>query len=187
MSKTALVLITIQNDHLPRGATECDGDNLAGENAGKLLAWARDKDILPVHIQQISKKRGAAANKSGTIGSHLHSSMTPLPGEIVLEKHHPDSFRETGLELVLRENGIEQIIIAGMMSHMCIGATKQAAEDLGFTCVLVQDACAALDLVFNGVTVHTTFVQIPFMCALAGLYARVCSTDEIISGNAILG
>jgi len=102
-----------------------------------------------------------------------------------IQKHFPNIFRGTGLELVLREHGAEKIIVAGMMSHMCIDATIRAAADLGFSCILVHDACATRDLSFNDTLVPASMIHTAFISALSGLYARTCTTDEVITGQYI--
>ena len=65
------------------------------------------------------------------------------------------------------------------MSHMCIDATARAAFDLGFNCMVAEDACATKDLSFKGKTIKAAEVQASFMAALSSPYAKVISTKEI--------
>jgi nicotinamidase-related amidase len=70
------------------------------------------------------------------------------------------------------------------MSHMCIDATTRAAFDLGFTCIVAEDACATRDLDFRGKTIKAAEVHASFMAALSVPYAKVPSTREIVDSMA---
>lgn len=177
----ALLLIDIQNDYFPGGRMELPGSEAAGLNAGKLLDAFR-KSTLPVfHIQHISTRPTATFFLPRTDGVNIHDTVSPVPGEPIIQKKYPNSFRETNLREKLREAGISQLVIAGMMTQMCVDTTVRAAADLGFTCQLAHDACAARDLTFAGRTVAALDVQTAFMAALNGLFAEVSDTQTICS------
>ncbi|WP_116315012.1 isochorismatase family protein, partial [Escherichia coli] len=61
----------------------------------------------------------------------------------------PNSFRETSLLKQLQDLNIQHLIICGMMTHMCIDATVRAANDLGFHCIVIENACTTKDLAFQ--------------------------------------
>ncbi|MHB9000211.1 MAG: isochorismatase family protein [Thermoanaerobaculia bacterium] len=74
---------------------------------------------LPVtFIQHIARRPGATFFLPGTEGVAIHPSVAPLDSEPVIEKHYPNAFRETRLLEDLRSASIEQVVIAGMMTHM---------------------------------------------------------------------
>jgi nicotinamidase-related amidase len=79
----------------------------------------------------------------------------------------------------LRDAEISRLVIAGMMTHMCIDTTTRAAADAGFACSLAHDACATRALSFNGVQVSADKVQTAYLAALNGLFAKVLTTDEL--------
>ncbi len=185
MINTGLLLIDIQNDYFPGGAMECHESHNAGKKARLLLDFARTHGIEPIHIRHISTRPNATFFLPGTRGAEISDLVSPVPGEKVVEKQYPNSFRETDLYSHLHEKGVKNLIIAGMMSHMCIDATTRAAADLGFTCILAHDACATRDLTFQDITVPAPQVHAAYMSSLSGLYARVISTDEIIRGGLI--
>ena len=133
MSK-ALLLVDIQNDYFPGGAMELVGSPEAGSQAGQLLEVCRRAGLAIIHIQHIATRPGATFFLPGTPGADLHASVAPQPGEPVFQKHFPNSFRETPLLEHLRGRGITELLVAGMMTHMCIDTTTRAAADLGFTC-----------------------------------------------------
>ena len=115
-------------------------------------------------------------------GGNLPESLALLPGEKVVIKHFPNSFRDTGLQEVLATAGVKELVICGAMSHMCIDATTRAAVDLGFPCTVIHDACATRDLVFGETVIPAAQVHGAFMAALTPLYARVVSLEEFLSG-----
>jgi nicotinamidase-related amidase len=178
----ALLLIDIQNDYFPRGAMELIGATDAGTQAGKLLAAFRAKGLPIIHIQHISTRPGATFFLPETTGVEIHESVSPNAGETIFQKSFPNSFRETGLLEHLRRLQVTKLIIAGMMTQMCVDTTTRAAADLGFTCQLAHDACATRDLTFNGAAVAAGSVQVAYMAALNGLFAKVMATDEIVAG-----
>ena len=75
---------------------------------------------------------------------------------------------------------ITDVVICGMMTHMCVDATVRAAKDLGYKCTIIQDACATKDLEFQGFKVEAEKVQAVFLAALTPFYATIISTDEYI-------
>lgn len=179
---TALLIIDIQNDYFPGGAMELVGSTEAGAQAGNLLVAFRRKGLPVIHVQHISNYPGATFFLPGTTGSEIHASVTPRDGETVIEKHFPNSFRDTTLLAHLRENKITALVVAGMMTHMCIDTSVRAANDLGFACSLAHDACATKSLSHGGVTVSAENVQTAFLAALNGLFAKVQSVDELCGG-----
>ena len=177
----ALLLIDIQNDYFPGGRMELSGSEAAGLNAGKLLDAFRKNKMPVFHIQHISVRPNAAFFLPHTKGVNIHDSVAPIPGEPVIQKNFPNSFRETNLLEMLREADIGSLVAAGMMTQMCVDTTVRAAADLGLACQLVHDACAARDLTFAGRHVAAVDVQTAFMAALNGLFAEVLDTEAICS------
>ena len=82
---------------------------------------------------------------------------------------------------VLQGAGVDEVIIAGAMSHMCIDASTRAAFDYGFTCTVIHDACATRDVVFGDLTIPAAQVHGAFMAALGMRYARVISLKDFLS------
>ena len=180
---TGLLLIDIQNDYFPGGKMELVGSSEAGEKAKLALAWAREKTIPVLHIQHISLHPGATFFLPDTVGAEICDCVKPAASESRIEKHFPNSFRETGLLDCLKEKGINRLLIAGMMTHMCVEATTRAAADFGFECLVLHDACATKALEYNGVSVPATSVQAAFLAALSAGYAKLASVEECIAGQ----
>lgn len=178
----ALLLIDIQNDYFPGGAMALEGSPAAGALAGRLLQCFRRQSLPVIHIQHVSTRRGANFFLPHTPGVEIHASVAPLDGETVIQKHHPNSFRDTLLLEHLRQQQIGSLVIAGMMTQMCVDSSTRAAADLGFACRLAHDACAARALAFGGASVPAAQVQAAFVAALNGLFATVQSVDELCGG-----
>lgn len=160
---------------------EVVGAREAAAQTAILLDVFRQKALPIVHIQHISTRAGATFFLPDTPGVEIHESVRPAPGETVFQKHFPNSFRETPLLEYLRSSGVSHLVIAGMMTHMCIDTTTRAAADLGYKASLAHDACATRALTFNGNEVAAGAVQTAYLAALNGLFAQVLSVKEICS------
>src|SRR5674476_614239 len=97
-----------------------DGPVEAAVQAKKLLAHFRYNHLPAIFIQHVSLDPEATSFRPGSPGISLDSSIRPLPGETVVCKHHPNSFRETNLLELLRASEVSRLAICGMMTHMCI-------------------------------------------------------------------
>jgi len=181
MSKRALVLIDLQNDYFPGGKWPLVGIESAADNAAKLLAAARAAGDLVVHIRHEFPTADAPFFVPGSVGAKIHSKVGNLESESVVVKHHINSFRETDLKEILDRHGIEEVMICGAMSHMCVDAGVRAATDLGYRCVVVHDACATRDQEFSGRIVPAAEVHAAFMAALQFGYAKLVSTQDYLA------
>jgi len=175
----ALVLIDLQNDYFSGGAMELSASTEAGLRAAKLLQAFRHRALPVIHIQHISTRPDATFFRPDTEGVGIHECVAPIPGENVFRKNFPNCFRDTPLLDHLRQREITQLVIGGMMTHMCIDASTRAAFDLGFRCLLAHDACATRSLSFADTTVSAEHVQAAFLSALDGLFARVSNVEEL--------
>ena len=177
---TALVLIDIQNDYFPGGAAELVAPEKALAHAERALKLFRSKKLPVIHVQLINTRQGASFFVPGTPGADIHPRLTPLAEESLVIKHMPNSFFQTDLEAILRKLGVEQLVVCGMMSHMCIDTSVRAAKDLGFEVILLADACTTRDLTFQGTTIAAGTVHTAFMAALNGTFATVIASDKLV-------
>ncbi len=179
--KSALILIDIQQDYFEGGRNPLEGSLEASQMASTLLAHFRSMLYPVVHIRHISQEPDAAFFAAGTPGVKFHPNSIPQDGEIIIDKHFPNSFLETGLNDILQGLKIERLVLAGMMTHMCVDATVRSASDLGFNCWLAHDACATQSLIFDGKTVPARQVHLAFLAALQDGYARVLPCSQILT------
>jgi nicotinamidase-related amidase len=179
--KEALLLIDIQNDYFPGGKMELVSMEEAAKKAAKLLKVFRTASKPVFFIKHMSTRSDATFFVPGTQGTDIHSSVSPLPDETVIEKHFPNSFLQTELLSVLKESEVTDLIICGAMSHMCIDTTVRAAKELGFKCTLIADACATRNLKFGEEILPAQTVHASFMAALDGMFATIMTTEEYLN------
>jgi nicotinamidase-related amidase len=179
MPERALVIICIQNDYFPGGAMQLEAADAAAANASKALARARQEGMPVFHVRHLSTRPGATFFIPGTKGAEIHAAVRPQSAERVIEKNFPNSFRGTELERALKDAGVKELVVAGMMTHMCVDASVRQAADLGYKVTLLGDACATRAQTFGGETVAARQVHAAFLAALNGFYAKVVRTDEL--------
>lgn len=97
---------------------------------------------------------------------------------MVIVKQHVNASRETPLVQQLQQHGVTDVVIVGAMSHMCVDACVRAAADMGYAVTVLHDACATMDLDFDGTRVPAAHVQATMMAAFQFGYAAVRSTQE---------
>jgi nicotinamidase-related amidase len=106
-------------------------------------------------------------------GSPIHKNVTPLPGEKLITKKEANSFNGTDLLTYLKSLNIKRLVICGMQTQMCVEATTRAAYDLGFKCIVVEDACTTRNLKYGGRTIFEIDVQAGAYALMNGYYANV--------------
>lgn len=168
--KSALLLIDIQEFYFPEGAVPLYEPEKAAANAAMLLGAFREKGLSVVHVK----------HKFGQ-GGEIHALVFPLQHEKVITKSEVNSFKNTDLLAYLKSLEITTLVIAGMQTHMCVEAAVRAAKDYGFECVVAADACATRDLKHDKTVVPAAMVHAASLATLNRTYARVISTDLLIS------
>ncbi len=176
-------MIDIQRDYFPGGAYPLVEPEAAAKQARRVLDSFREDGAPVIHMKHVWDAPDATFMRPGTDGIEIHPAVAPADGELVLEKTSPNAFVETPLEEELRRRDPDELVVAGMMSSMCVDATVRAAVDLGFSPTVIHDACAAPDLEFNGVEVPGAAVHAAFMAALADGYAEVTSAAELLEDD----
>jgi nicotinamidase-related amidase len=181
--KTALLVIDIQKDYFEGGKHPLVNPLDAAKNAYMLLQCFREhgaQGAQHIHIQHVSLKPDASFFISGDRGTDIHDSVAHFEGEPIVQKHYPNSFRETNLLVMLKEWGVERVVICGMMTHMCVDATARAAADFGLQVIVAEDACATRDLKYGDTTIPAEHVHKAFLAALSS-YGKVMKSEEIIA------
>jgi nicotinamidase-related amidase len=180
MSKRALLVIDIQNDYFPGGRWTLSNIDAAADNAVRVISAARAAGDLVVHVRHENPAADAPFFVAGSKGAEIHEKVLPAQGEDVVVKHYVNSFRETNLAAILDGNDVEEVVIVGAMSHMCVDAVTRAASDLGYRVTVIHDACASRDLELDGVVVPAAHVHAAFMSALGFAYADMVSTERYL-------
>lgn len=173
MAKQALVLIDIQEIYFTEGPYLLEHPIEAAQQARKLLDAFRKKNLPVIHVKHAFQGL-----------SEIHELVKPLPGEKIIHKKYPSSFLGTELQGYLEELGVEHLVIAGMMSHMCIDTTVRACQNYGYQVTVIEDACTTKSLSFQGETIPASVVHQSFMAALNGMFADVKTLEEyFVSDN----
>ncbi len=179
MSK-ALIIIDIQNDYFEGGACELVNPMEASLKAKEILEYFREQKMPIFHVQHINIRDGATFFLPNTKGVQIHEDVKPLENEIIIKKNFPNSFLQTNLESELEKQNIKELVICGMMSHMCVDSTTRAAFDMGYSCTVVHDACTTKDLQFLDEKIKASEVHNSFMAALGSVFAKLVSVEEIL-------
>ena len=170
MSKAALILIDLQNDYFPGGAFALADTDTVLANIEAAIALAQKKNLPVIHVQHVADPAVGIAPffNAGTIGVALHPRiLAAAPDAPVVTKHFADSFEGTNLEQVLRTHGVDELILAGMMTQNCVTHTALSRRADAFQKVTVLTDCT------------TTVSPMLHHIALHALSTRVVLADSV--------
>jgi nicotinamidase-related amidase len=178
--RTALVLIDFQKEYYSGNVPLPDGE-AAAASAGRLVAWADRAGVQVVHVHHVAPSPKAALFTPGSDRIEPHPKLVPHATHRRFTKALPSSFVGTELDAFLKGKGIETLILAGLMTHMCVDSTARDAISLGYKVVVVGDACATRDLPDRGTGAPLPHAEIhrASLTALADRFADVLTVAEV--------
>ncbi len=135
IKKTAVLIMDYQNRQLSNFPAAFQDEILAKANT--VLAQARRRSLPVIYVEV---RRGER-----TAETEIHPAVTPQPGEVVLTKSRTGPFSTTKLEEVLKQQGIETLVLMGISTSGCVLSTVRWAADLGYQLIVLADCCADRD------------------------------------------
>jgi nicotinamidase-related amidase len=177
ISDNTLLVIDAQREYVD-GNVRLANVEPAMEAVNRILKRARKAGIKIIHFKHHAAKGAPVFNPDGPY-VEIAEPAAPEKGELVIVKHFPDAFIETGLKEHLADS--KNLLVAGFMTHACISATVRAAGQQGFNTTVVANACATRDLPDkskDGALVPAAVVHQANLAALADLFALVLEKDS---------
>jgi nicotinamidase-related amidase len=96
---------------------------------------------------------------AGDASAAIHAAVAPQADEVVITKHRVSAFMGTDLEMILRANAIDTIVLAGIATSGVVLSTVRHAADADYRIVVVGDCCADRDDEVHGVLLEKVFVR----------------------------
>lgn len=179
-TNTALLLIDMQQgiNHPRLGPRNNPEAEL--RMAELLAAWRLTGRPL-VHVRHVSRSADSVFSP-GQSGCQFQSAFTPLTSEMVVDKNVPDAFANSGLQRWLHMRGIDQLVIAGVITNNSVESTARSAGSLGFDTLVVEDACYTFDQYdHRGRLWPAEEVHALSLANLSLDYARIATTAEVLA------
>src|ERR1700724_712402 len=206
LDKSALVIIDMQRDFLePGGFGAALGNDVSRLQTAvgpcrDVLAAARRCGMLVIHTREghrpdlsdappLKVERGdptlriGAPGPMGRIlvrgepGHDIIAELYPVAGEPVIDKPGKGAFYQTDLELMLKNRGIETLLVGGVTTEVCVNTTVREANDRGFRCIVLSDCCASYFPEFHD-------MGLKMIKAQGGIFGSVAASGPVIAALA---
>jgi nicotinamidase-related amidase len=207
--RCALVIIDMQRDFLePGGFGEALGNDVSQLRKivaplRALLGAARDACLTVIHTREGHRpdmtdaprakvERGAPSLRigdrgpmgriliRGEVGHDIIPELYPLAGEPVLDKPGKGGFYQTDLDLMLRNRGIETLLVCGVTTEVCVHTTVREANDRGYRCIVVGDCCGSYFPEFHEVGLR-------MIAAQGGIFGWVATSADLLAALSLVG
>ncbi|MBF6098506.1 cysteine hydrolase [Nocardia cyriacigeorgica] len=177
----ALIMIDYQNTYRT-GVMALEDAEPALAAGARLLERARGAGIPVVHIINDGGE-GTPYDIRAEVGA-ISAEVAPIDGEPVVVKQFPNAFHATELEQTLRDSGVEpggDLVLAGFMTHMCVGHTAQGAFNLGYRPTVIAEASATRSLTGpDGTVVPAATLHTAALTTVTDLFGIVVPTVDAL-------
>lgn len=153
MPRHAILVIDMLNDFVGEKAPlRCPGGETIIPDLQKLFKWVRGRendDVHLVHIQEAHRKNDADFRVrpvhavDGTWGSDFIQELYPEGEEYIVKKRRHSGFAHTDLDLYLREENIDTVVVTGVWTNVCVRSTATDALANAYKVITLSDGCAS--------------------------------------------
>lgn len=154
MAKHAVVIIDMLNDFIhPDGALTCPNGAAIVPAIQELIEFSHENDIQVIFVQEAHRQNDADFRVrpvhaiKGTWGSDFISELTPQldKGDYIVQKRRHSAFSYTDMDLFLREEGIDTVVVTGVWTNVCVRSTASDAMYHTYKVKCISDCCASKD------------------------------------------
>src|ERR1700759_3530919 len=207
LDRAALVIIDMQRDFLePGGFGEALGNDVSRLQAAvspcrEVLGAARRLGMLVIHTREGHRPdltdapphkvlRGDPTTRIGAPGpmgrilgrgepgQDIIAELYPIPGEPVIDKPGKGAFYQTDLDLMLRNRGIDTLLVCGVTTEVCVNTTIREANDRGYRCIVLADCCGSYFPEFHA-------AGLAMIKAQGGIFGSVATSQSLLSAMAV--
>ena len=207
LDRSALLIIDMQRDFLePGGFGAALGNDVSKLTAAvgpckAVLAAARSLGMLVIHTREGHRPdltdapphkvlRGDPATRIGApgpmgrilvrgeAGHDIIPELYPAANEPVIDKPGKGAFYQTDLDLMLRNRGIDTLLVCGVTTEVCVNTTVREANDRGYRCIVLSDCCASYFPQFHE-------MGLAMIKAQGGIFGSVASSQSLLSAMAM--
>lgn len=142
----------------------------------------RRADVLDADPEGRRHAQPSGGGEAGELGRHLVRGepgwqivepLAPAPGETVIDKPATSAFHATDLDHVLRARGVQNLIVCGVTTAICVSTTVREASDRGYDVLVLGDACAEGDPAMHRAALETFMLE-------DGVFAAVTTADAFV-------
>lgn len=193
--KTAMIVVDMQNDFVAEGAPmETPAARAVVPKVAEALRICREAGINVIYTAHVHREDGCdmglfamhppiadrVALVDGTSGAEIYPDLAPAPGEHVIKKHRYSGFFGTDLDIILREWGVDTVIISGTTTENCCFSTARDAMFRNYRVIFLSDATATYDYPDRGFgAVPASEIHRVALVILAASTGRVMSVEEM--------
>ena len=162
---TALLVIDLQQEFFTDGSGECvEAMRAILPRVAAILGMARELGCKVIHTREsyqpdlsdVHEYRRSLnyVGKPGPLGRfcilgepghEFVDQVKPLPSEPVVDKASFGAFYNSNLDDLLKQDGIDHLMLCGVTTQCCVHSTLREAVDRGYWCLTIADCCAASD------------------------------------------